>query len=382
MRLLQVGTDVSEVMGGMARAIFDIREALGGKILSFSAPGLARDPADGVVHIPCSTGPYGRRYGWVRDTRAIDPLVEDSTLLIVHGLYRHHFQWAARSARVLGRPYLVYAHGSLDPHVFTYRALQKELWWRWIGRPAAADSAGLVFVTAAEAAKAARRLPPGCRQHVVPLPVATSPTRPSTGSRAHALQALGIERSASVLLFLGRLDPFKRVPVLIDAFNRARPQGWHLVIAGPGHAEMSIADCRRLVAPEVRDRVHFPGPRYGEDKEALYAAADAGVSISARENFGYSVCEMLARGIPVLLGPGNDLAPELRAVGCGWPLDRDDAAEVARALTELAATPAEVRAQMGERGRAWVDRHLSRERVAGKLRELCNAVDRSTRVTD
>lgn len=371
MRLLQVGSDVSLVMGGMARAIFDIRDALGGRIVSFSAPGLPRDPADGVIHIGHSPALAGRRYGWVRDTRSIDRLVEDSTLLIVHGLYRHHFQWAARRARELRRPYLLYPHGSLDPHVFTYRALQKELWWRWIGRPAASASAGLVFVTAAEAAKAGPRLPPGVRQHVVPLPVAVPAVGSRAGLRARALRDLGIENAAGILLFLGRLDPFKRVPVLIDAFNRANPPGWHLVIAGPEHAEQSIADCRRLVAAHVRERVHFTGPRYGDDKEALYAAADASVSISARENFGYSVCEALARAVPVLLGPGNDLASELRSVGCGWVLDRDDASEVARALTTLASTPPSLRAEMGERGRGWVEQNLSPQRVRERLWTLC-----------
>jgi len=369
--ILQIGNDVVHARGGTPLAIRDAQRALGGEIVSFTDPDLLPGAADGVLHVPHSSSWVGRRYGWssAAGSAAADACFERCDVVLVHGLFRHHYGWAIGKARAHGKPYLVVPHGALDPYAFSYARLPKELWWQAVGRPGLRRAASVVFATARERDKAAARVT-GVRSRVVHWPI--EPHRdPPAGARERMRAALGIDAGHRALLFLGRLDAFKRVPELIDAFNRSAASNLHLIVAGPDGPSLTRADAGRRVAAPLRNRVHLLGAVYGEEKAAVLAAADGCVSISARENFGYALCECLAAGLPGLVGPGADLAPEFADADCGWLLARDDAAAVADAMTRFAGAPPEQLSAMGARGRDWVRRHLGLEAFRQALGATC-----------
>lgn len=369
--VLQVGNNVVRALGGMPQAMADVRRALGGTIVSLTDPAL-RPGEDAVLHLPQARSALGRRYGWGTPA-AKAPAVREfqrCDLVMVHGLYRHHFSWACRLARAHAKPYVVVPHGALDPYVFSYRGTSKALWWRWVGRPATRAAAGVLFATQRERAKAAPLLPP-VNSHVVHLPVELPPMAERASWRAQARARLGIAADRRVVLFLGRFDPLKRLPLILDAFQRAGAPGLHLVVAGPDTAELGRADCERRLDAQARTRVHFTGPVAGPQRDALFAAADAFVNVSTRENFGYALAEALAAGLPAILGHGNDLGPELAGVDCTWPLPRDDVDALARAFGEVSRAPVTTLRAMGDRGRSWVAAHLGFERFRASLQRLC-----------
>jgi glycosyltransferase involved in cell wall biosynthesis len=79
------------------------------------------------------------------------------------------------------------------------------------------------------------------------------------------------------------------------------------------------------------------------------------------DNFALTVAEALAACVPVIAtkgAPWKGLAEQ----GCGWWVDHG-VESLATALSDVFATPRERLTAMGERGRSWMQRDFSWERV-------------------
>ncbi|TWT44025.1 putative glycosyltransferase EpsF [Phycisphaerae bacterium RAS1] len=150
--------------------------------------------------------------------------------------------------------------------------------------------------------------------------------------RSVARAALGIEPSAFVLAWAGRLDPVKRVDLLIRC-TELLESSTQLLIAGDG------PDCGRIAslaaASPATGRVRLLG--WQRDLSTLYSAADALVFPSRTEGLPNVVMEAMAFGLPVVasdIPPHRELAgdsPRLALVG------GEDAADWAAAVHRLRA---------------------------------------------
>jgi glycosyltransferase involved in cell wall biosynthesis len=107
---------------------------------------------------------------------------------------------------------------------------------------------------------------------------------------------------------------------------------------------------------------------YGPDKAAVLRDADLFVLPTRNENFAITVAEALASAIPVISTKGAPWSG-LVGEGCGWWIDHG-AAPLAASLREAMGLPAERRREMGRRGRAWMLRDFSWDRIAGDMGDL------------
>ncbi|WP_171042371.1 glycosyltransferase [Sinomonas gamaensis] len=104
------------------------------------------------------------------------------------------------------------------------------------------------------------------------------------------------------LLLLSRITRKKRHDLAIEAVAELVAQGIpvELDIVGTGSAE----DVRRLKNQasvcQVTDLVHFHGQKVGAAKRAAFENADIFILPSEDENFGISVAEALAHGVPTI----------------------------------------------------------------------------------
>ena len=153
-----------------------------------------------------------------------------------------------------------------------------------------------------------------------------------------------------VLLFVGRFLGFKRVPLLIRAYARARSRFSSpapLVIWG-GHPGEWEGEHPVTVARDegVADHVFFVGWRGHDDLPSGLACADAMVAPSVDESFGQVFIEAMACGVPVVTtSTGGPLAFVNTEPGRpnGWLVPPDDEAALAGALVELVTQPDERR---------------------------------------
>jgi glycosyltransferase involved in cell wall biosynthesis len=169
------------------------------------------------------------------------------------------------------------------------------------------------------------------------------------------------------LLFLGRLDPKKGIENLLAACQRLsnRGQPWSLAIAGSGDAAYTASLQQNAHDLGLREQVSFVGEVRGQAKADLFAASDLAVFPSHTENFAMVVAEALAHGVPVVASKGTPWSG-VEAHGCGLWVENDPAA-LAAAIARISRMPL---AEMGERGRRWMEEEFAWETVAQEMLRL------------
>ncbi len=115
--------------------------------------------------------------------------------------------------------------------------------------------------------------------------------------------------SGRTILFVGRLDPFKGINLLIDALSLIKEDDrWRcLLIGGDGDCDRKSFLLRQAVDRGVDDRLEFVGPVPQEELKKYYSMASVLVVPSYYESFGLVALEAMACGCPVIAGDVGDL---------------------------------------------------------------------------
>lgn len=166
-----------------------------------------------------------------------------------------------------------------------------------------------------------------------------------------ALRArVNLPAQAPVLLWVGRPVPFKRVDVLLDAFDQlldAHPDTY-LVLVGDFSQRPDLRE--RAALPPLADRVRFAGPVDHADLPAYYRLCDIYVHSSIYEGLGKVMIEAAASGRPVVstrTAGGQEIVVSGKT---GLLAEPGDPASLAAKLRLLLDNPAQA-AAMGRAGR-------------------------------
>ena len=164
--------------------------------------------------------------------------------------------------------------------------------------------------------------------------------------------------------FVGRLDPVKRVPDLIEAI-RLLPDYVRLEIFGDGAQRRAMeALVDRL---GVRGRTTFHGTF--ADVRAAYAQVDALVLPSEAEGFGLVLIEAMAAGVPVIGTDVDGIHDVVSRDRTGLLVPVADPPAIAEAITRLINGPA-LRRTLVESARVDVAQRFAWPRVIERYREL------------
>jgi len=288
---------------------------------------------------------------WLREhTREFD-------VVLVQDVYSSLSVLGARAAVRAGVPYVLQAYGTLPTSPERGRSAIKQAFLVLWARRNVREAAACLYLSESERLEyLAQGADPG-RLH--PIPPALDISSPDGTARS---------RGPSVV-YLGRLDPIKRIDVLLDAFARV-------------HAELPDATLEVIGAPtpygeELRAHagagVSFRGLIPEEDKSGALASARVFALLSASEGLPIAPLEALACGTPVVLSPGCGL-PEVDGVA-GIVCD-GSAAGAAEALLGLLRDPERAR-RLGEAGQS-IAAGYRRERVVPELVALLERVATSS----
>lgn len=144
-----------------------------------------------------------------------------------------------------------------------------------------------------------------------------------------------------VLLYVGRLAPSKRVPLLIEALPLV-PDAQVLIVGDTddvyrNEQELCLETARRL---GVAERVHFAGQVDERDLAEIYRGADLLVIPSLHEGYCLPAVEAMASGLPVIAARTSALPETLGDAGLTFtPDDAHDLARQARRVLSWDSTP-------------------------------------------
>jgi D-inositol-3-phosphate glycosyltransferase len=120
-------------------------------------------------------------------------------------------------------------------------------------------------------------------------------------NRELARAQLGLPADQPVLLFVGRLDPYKGPDLLLHAAAMMEKRAYVVIVGGKLCNDRELQQLRTLATTlGIADRVRFLGARPRHELPLLYSAADATVMPSYHESFGLASLESLACGTPVV----------------------------------------------------------------------------------
>ncbi|HWU40000.1 MAG TPA: glycosyltransferase, partial [Candidatus Acidoferrum sp.] len=156
-------------------------------------------------------------------------------------------------------------------------------------------------------------------------------------NREEARARFHIDRDKPLLIYVGRLDPEKRLDLLLEAFSLQHHPDARLVVGGYGsQGGALVALARRL---GISDRVTFTGYIPQNEMPLLLASADIFCMPSPEELQSIATLEAMASGKPILAANARAL-PELVANEVnGMLFTPGDARDAARAMDVLLGDP-------------------------------------------
>lgn len=345
MRVLQLIHSLDSATGGPARSVPGLAAALVREGVDITTASVVPPSQDLLTPPP----------NYVRLRRSmlfwqLPRLIATHDLVHAHGIWDPVIELGCRSARWLGRPYILALRGMVDQWSLSQKRLKKSLAWS-LYQKSSIDRAALIHVTTQMELEHARVAGLRTPAAVIPNGVNAPTNKTDTENRGDRLHRR--------MTFVSRIHPKKGVDFLIQAWTQSPPEGWRLTIAGPGSREQikwlasAIAECPSIeYLGELGDRA----------KWELLRASDLFILPTHTENYGIAIAEALAAGVPVITTQGAPW-PQIEQLGLGWRVPVQLAA-ISRAISAATRCDQETLQSMGKRARNFAASELSWERIA------------------
>ncbi len=265
-------------------------------------PGLA------IEHFPLASRDWN-----VSAQSKLSTWVEEAAGLHIHGLWQRSTSLTAKLAQKAGKPYIISAHGMLEPWALANKRWKKRVYLALVEGKNLRQAACLHALTEAEA-EDYRRL--GLRNPIAVIPNGVNvPLQSSPHQFLSKFPALAGKR---LILFLSRIHFKKGLDILCEAWSRLAPL-WpdtQLVLAGPDF-EGTQAKVEQLIHQlGLGSRVTFTGMLKADMKWSALAASEFFVLPSYSEGLSVSVLEAMGVGKPVVITDKCNL-PEVQLRACG-----------------------------------------------------------------
>lgn len=291
------------------------------------------------------------------DARSLEKAILDSRCDLIHcqGIWMPVYHRVCKIARKHNIPYMMAPRGALEPWCLHTKFLKKHLAFA-LYQKADLQKAGCILATARQEADNLRRL--GIKTPVAIIPNGIDISEYGCRSR--------IQDVKKQVLFLSRIHEKKGIEYLLEAWAMLKDRfpGWNLVIAGNGEQQYIDSLHAVIERQQLTGSVSILPPVFGEEKHRLYRESALFVLPSYSENFGMVIAEALSCGVPVITTKGTpwQLLDEERI---GWCIDLD-VENLAKTMDAAMSLPRDALYAMGQKGSAYVRKHLQYTSVAEK----------------
>jgi glycosyltransferase involved in cell wall biosynthesis len=212
----------------------------------------------------------------------------------------------------------------------------------------------------------------GCSVEVIRSGLDASAFREQPEAREGIREKLGIKSGDFLLLWLGIIEPHRRLEDAIEAVRLLRLQGrnelYLLIVGAATFAPEYARRLQELVARyKLQDCVHFQlWPIPDNEMADMYSAADALVYLAENQCWGLGVFEAMACNLPVIVSRACGAQEVLEHGVTAMISAPRDPADLARHVQELLETPM-LRERLVQEARVRVIRQITWEAYARNM---------------
>jgi glycosyltransferase involved in cell wall biosynthesis len=283
----------------------------------------------------------------------------------IHGLWEQSTAVAARTARSLGKPYILSAHGMLEPWALANKRLKKLVYAALVERNNVARATCLHALTRAEADHFIRF---GARSPIAVIPNGVEV--PQAKDASLFFDHFPELKGKRIILFLARLHPKKGLDLLLGTW-KALARTWpevHLVVAGPDF-EGTRAKLEKLTFFHgLEHQVLFTGMLNEPMKWSALAAAECFVLPSYSEGLSVGVLEAMGMGLPVIITEPCNM-PEVQDHQAGW-LIQPNLRQLTDALDQFLRNTDLQNRYLGSRGARFVATRCNWNTIATQMADV------------
>lgn len=356
MQVVHVAEDVSAIAGGVPAVVRQLSQRLDAQGVSVKIVHALGDPGvlpAGIKSFAFPPSKLGRAWSWGDGLKGGISQLSSSldgggAIFHLHGIWSAPHYFAAKSACAAGVPFVVTAHGMLEPWLWKQQGLRiqvkKQIYWKMLAYPAL-KSAHVVHAITPMEQQHLHALFPNNRIEVIPNAIDISEFSDAE---------FGDVEREKLILFLGRIEPKKGVDILLHAFANAKiGKDWQVAIIGPIWSQTFQQELERIVTENgLSERVRFVSPVFGEEKAKWLRKAWVMAVPSHSEVVGLVNLEAAAYRLPTITthqtglfdwqsGGGVLIQPSVVALqvaleeACSWSeSEREDRGVLSRQLVE------------------------------------------------
>jgi poly(glycerol-phosphate) alpha-glucosyltransferase len=291
-------------------------------------------------------------------------LQSKADILHVHGLWRYPHAFIDTWQRHTGLPAVVTIHGMLDPYIIEQQGRMKQ----YLGKLLFADR-GFNAVTCFHALSMKEL--EDIRAYGLKQPIAVIPNCINLPDESTHYSKSDTKKH---LLYLGRLHKKKGVDLLLEAIASMKSEypeilkDWLIDIVGWDH-EGFLKYLLNLVSKyQLEQLITFHGGLFGNDKQCMYATADAYILPTHSEGMPMTVLEAWSYRLPVVMTPYCNI-PEGFEHHAAIRID-NTIPSVKNGLLKLFSMTNKERMQIGLNGRQLVEKHFNWDVSAEKMKRL------------
>ncbi|MGL6343133.1 MAG: glycosyltransferase [Waterburya sp.] len=296
-------------------------------------------------------------------TRWLWQNISNYDVLDNHYLFSYAPTCAGAIARWHQIPYTVRTQGQLTPWALKQSALKKQLYTTLVERHNLNQAAAIHCTTPGEV-EDLRNF--GINTPTITLPLGVEPPEQLLTAKSELHQLYNISPERIIILFLSRLHYKKRPDLLISSLRKVAQQNsnFHLIIAGSGDTNYVNYLQQLVVQSNLNNHVTFTGLITGKTKNLCLQGSDIFTLPSYSENFGIAVAEAMAAGLPVIITPGVQIAPEIDAADAGIIIN--DEVELTNAILQLLNYP-DKRSHLSKNAKQLANQRYVWQQIASQL---------------
>jgi glycosyltransferase involved in cell wall biosynthesis len=267
--------------------------------------------------------------------RAIRQNLKRFDLLYILGAWNYPVATAAYFCRQARKPYIISPRGQLYPYLIKKKFWKKEIYYNFVTKKDLNCASAIHYTTEDERQACHAYLKLRSRSVVIPNGIDLAGFS-NFAAKGKLRERFPILKGKKIILFLSRINWKKGLDILVKAYSvlAKEKNDLHLLIVGEGDSGYTRKVKKWIKNCRLQQRVTFTGMLIGEDKLEAYAVSDIFVLPSYSENFGMSVVEAMACGLPVIITNQVGIHREVSSAEAGIVV-QPDAAQLAKAMENL-----------------------------------------------